>query len=246
MLKLAQVTTKLLSKKCKVVFLNRDEAKKYLKEKVYTKTVGIPLRQKIKEINRRDARQHLKILDDDFLILSFGGSIGSERMNDVIIEVIKNYSSKNKKIKHIHAVGKRYFEKIKADENELNGCTILPFIDFMPLALKAADLVICRCGAMTLAEICYVGVPAILIPSPNVTANHQFHNGKIIENMGGAILLEEKNLTEKSLINAIIVTKNAKNERKTRAKILKSLSTPEAAKNIIYELFLLKNSPKSK
>ena len=239
------LTTKLLSKKCKTVFLNKEETKKYFNDKIYTKTVGIPLRQKIMEVDRQDARRDLKIKDDDFLIVSFGGSIGSEKMNDVIIEVMKNYSSKKSDVKHIHAVGKRYFKNLKIDKKEFDGCKILPFIDFMPLALKAADIVICRCGAITLAEVCCVGVPAILIPSPNVTANHQFHNGKHIEKAGGAILLDEKNLTEKSLINAIIVTKNAKSDRKTKAKKLKALSTPDAAKNIIYELFSLKNSTKN-
>ena len=240
------LTTKLLSKKCNVILLNREETKKHLNKKANTKTVGIPLRENFNKISRQDARRYLKIKDGEFLILSFGGSLGSQKMNEVIIDVIKNYSSKNENIKHIHAVGKRYYQNLNIDQNELAGCKILPFIDFMPLALKAADVVICRCGAVTLAEVCYVGVPAILIPSPNVSNNHQFHNGKLLESVGGAILLEEEKLTEKSLRSAIEVIKNAKIDRKTRAKRLKSLFTPDAAKNIVYELISLKNSPKSK
>ena len=238
------LTTKLLSKKCNVVFLNRDETKNHLNKKVKAITVGNPLRQNFKKYTREKARQKLGIKENELLILSFGGSIGSEKMNEIIIDVIKNYSSKRSDVKHIHGVGKRYYENLKSVKTEYDGCRILPFINEMPLVMRASDIVICRCGAMTLSEICEVGVAPILIPSPNVTANHQYLNGKHLEDRGGAILIEEKDLSTKALISAIDKLKNEKNGRKTRAKILKDLSTPNSAKTIVSELFLLKKSSK--
>ncbi len=238
------LTTRLLSKKCDLVFLNRNETKKYLNEKSKTKTVGNPLRKNFKKISRQDARQKLKINENELLILSFGGSIGAEKMNEVIIDVIRQYSSKDKNVKHIHAVGKRYFNKIKEEKNKYAGCKILPFIDDMPTMMNAADIVICRCGAMTLSEICEVGVASILIPSPNVTGNHQYENGIHLKEKGGAILIEEKNLSTEALIKAINTLKNEKNGRKTRAKTLKALATPNSAKTIVSDLLSLKSRSK--
>jgi UDP-N-acetylglucosamine--N-acetylmuramyl-(pentapeptide) pyrophosphoryl-undecaprenol N-acetylglucosamine transferase len=111
----------------------------------------------------------------------------------------------------------------------------------MPFVMKAADLVICRSGSMTISEICEVGIASILIPSPNVTANHQFLNAKLMEDRGAGILIEEKNMNEKELILAINRLKNDEFDRKTRAKNSKALSTPNSAKKIIKELFTLKN-----
>ena len=238
------LTTKLLAKKSDIVFLNHDATKNHLPKKVNAITVGNPLRRSFKKTSRNDARQTLGISEKELLILSFGGSIGAEKMNEVIIEVIKDFSSKEKSIKHIHAVGKRYFNEIKQRKEEYPRCKILPFIDDMPTLMRAADIVICRCGAMTLSEICEVGVASILIPSPNVTGNHQYKNGKYLENMGGAILIEEENLSKETLISAIKMLKNDEFGRKTRAKKSKALSVKNSEKVILKELFLLKNGRK--
>ena len=238
------LTTKLLARKCDLVLLNREEAKRHLSNSTNFKTVGNPLRNDFKKTGRKDARAKLKVGENDCLIVSFGGSIGSEKMNDVIIDLMKTYTSKEKNIRHIHAVGKRYYKEIEKANEGLGGCSIVPFIEDMPEYLNAADIVICRCGAMTISEICEVGVPAILIPSPNVAANHQLANGNILKNAGGAILIEEKNLNVDTLKNAVIKLKSDKNGRKTRAKTLKALSTPNSAKDIVFCLFSLLKTAK--
>ena len=89
------------------------------------------------------------------------------------------------------------------DLNNKNGCKITPYIENMATAMSAADIVISRCGSMTLSEICAVGVAAILIPSPNVADNHQVKNAKHLENSGAAIVIEEDRLTTCSLMNEI-------------------------------------------
>ena len=238
------LTTRLLSKKIDVVFLNNEETKKYLTKRAKTLTVGNPLRKGFKRINKTEARRQLGVSEKEVMIVSFGGSIGSEKMNNVIMEVMENYSSKNANIRHFHATGKRYYSARETIVQPLKNCTVLPYIENMPLYLNAADIAICRCGSMTLSEICEVGVPAILIPSPNVTGNHQLANAKYLEKANAAILLEEKNLTSKSLIDAINQLKSEKYGRKTRAKSLKALSTPNSSKIIVSELVLLKNKGK--
>ncbi len=235
------LTTRILSKKVDLVFLNKEETKKYITKRAKTLTVGNPLRKGFQRINKTEARRRLGVSENALMIVSFGGSIGSEKMNKVIMDVMEDYSSKNANIRHFHATGKRYYAENKADGHPLKNCTILPYIEDMPLYLNATDIAICRCGSMTLSEICEAAVPSILIPSPNVTGNHQLANAKYLEKANAAILLEEKNLTSKSLIDAINQLKSEKYGRKTRAKSLKALSTPNSAKIIVSELFLLKN-----
>lgn len=236
------LTTKLLAKRCDKVFLGHDETKNILPKKINTITVGNPLRADFTKTSRKEARATFGIGENEFFIVSFGGSIGAERLNEVIIDVIEHHSAKTKGIKHLHATGRRYFDQIKSPfaNRECCGCKILPFIHNMPTALLAADTVICRSGAMTLSEISAVGVASILVPSPNVSANHQYKNAKYLADKGAAMLIEEEKLTSEILINALKKLENDKNGRKTRAKTIKSLSTPNSAKSIVNELILLK------
>ena len=238
------LTTRLLSRSVDVVFLNIEETKKYLGKKANIKTIGNPLKKDFQKISRYDARRKLNLSESNILIVSFGGSIGSEKMNKVILEVMESLTSKEKNITHIHAVGKRYYPRIEDKIKGLNNCRVVPYIEDMPLYLKAADIAICRCGSMTLSEICEAGVPSILIPSPNVTANHQSANARRLKQANAAIVLEEKNLTPESLAEAIIELKNDIIGRKNRAKALKAFSTPNSAKDIVTELFLIKKDAK--
>ncbi len=237
------LTTKLLAKKCNVVFLNNAETKKLLPNGTKTVVSGTPLLQSFLQNDRAKARQKLGIGEKDVFIASFGGSIGSEKMNETILEVIKKYSSKEKIIKHLHATGQQHFESIKKNfsPDEKSGCEIVPYIHNMSTVLHAADIVITRCGAVTLSELAAVGVASILIPSPNVAENHQFKNAKALSDDGSAILIEEKNLSFESLKNAIDELKNDEFGRKKRAKSIKGKSKDNSAKIIVKELLSLKN-----
>ena len=236
------LTTRLLAKKCDKILLNREETKKYLNSKVNTVTVGNPIRADFGRISPRAARARMGVTEEEILIVSFGGSIGAERLNEVIIEVMKEHSSKVPNIKHVHATGRAYFDRAKGELESLKfgGCKIVPYIDDMPSALLAADIVICRCGAITLSEISAAGVAAILVPSPNVTANHQYKNALLLSEHSAADVIEEKNLSKESLLNLLKQLEIDKNGRKTRAKNIKVFFTPNAAKDIVKELFLLK------
>ncbi len=240
------MTTKLVSGKCDLIFLNHEKTKDYLGSKARCITVGNPLRQDFGRITRGDARRKMGLSNDEIFILSFGGSIGAKRLNEVITEVMDEHSSKIKTVRHLHASGKRYYseaEKKYIDKTYL-GCRIVPYIDNMPTALKAADIVICRCGAVTLSEIAAVGVAAILIPSPNVSDNHQYKNGKHLADGGAGVLIEEKNLSKEALINQLLELENDENGRKNKAKSINAYYTPDAAKMIIEELFMLKKASK--
>jgi UDP-N-acetylglucosamine--N-acetylmuramyl-(pentapeptide) pyrophosphoryl-undecaprenol N-acetylglucosamine transferase len=237
------LATKLLARKCKLVLLGYESAGVDIRTKGKICTIGTPVRADFTRIERSDARRKLKISDNDFFILSFGGSIGAERLNEAVIKMMKDYSSKKESVIHLHATGERYFEQFKNQSifSENERCRILPYISDMPLMMKAADIVITRCGAMTLSEIAQVGVAAILIPSPNVSGNHQFKNAKHLCDSGAADMIEEKHLTAEKLIEVVSRLKNDKIARKNRAKKARTFSYPNAAKEAVKELKMLKN-----
>ena len=239
------LTTRLLSHKCDKVLLGKSETSHYFGSKVKAKTVGNPIDPSFYSLKKDTCRRKLKIKDEELFILSFGGSGGAEKINKVIEEFIINYSTKHKDIRHIHATGNKYYdEKYKKCINNESGCDIIPYIDKMATYLTAADIVICRSGAMTIAEISATETVPILIPSPNVSSNHQYLNAKHLSDHSAAILIEEKNLTTEVLIDVVNRLKNDKNGRKTRAKNIKSYATPDAAKAIVSELVEYANSGK--
>ena len=149
----------------------------------------------------------LGIKENEKLILSFGGSLGSKRLNEVVSQVMKSYSVKNTRVRHIHSTGRKYYPEYQASYPELcrgvGKCKIVPYIDNMPTLLRAADIAITRCGAITLSELGKAEVAGILVPSPNVSGNHQLNNAQYIAKNGGGIMIEEEYLEEKSLEQAL-------------------------------------------
>ena len=198
------LVTKLLSRKCDRVLLNLSGSEKEFKKQDNIRIVGNPVREDFINCKRDLSRKKLGISRKELLIASFGGSGGSGKLNEVIVEVMKNHSSKNRNIKHIHSCGRKYYGNIKDKYPDFitgkYGCEIKPYIEDMATVMAASDIIVSRCGAMTLCEICAVGATAILIPSPNVTNNHQYKNAKLICESNAAIMIEEGQLTPESLI----------------------------------------------
>ena len=142
------------------------------------------------------------------MILSYGGSLGAMRVNQEIMELMKDFSSKHSDILHIHASGA--IEKSSTEEkfkeyglDKYNNLQLVEYIYDMPKKMAAADLVISRSGAMTLSELAMLKKPCILIPSPNVTDNHQYKNAVELEKKGAAVVFEEKDLSKGVLIKAV-------------------------------------------
>ncbi len=201
------VTVKMLSKCAAAVLICAEDAKKYLPSEARVVVTGNPLRPEFQRLDREKARRELGV-DNRPLILSVGGSLGAERVNAAMAEVLAR-SVKDGRFQHIHATGKSGWDSTRARLRELGapenapGITVRDYIDDMPRCMAAADLVISRCGAMTLSELPAAGKPSILIPSPNVAENHQYHNAMALVNKGAAVCIEEKDLTADALWKAM-------------------------------------------
>lgn len=197
------VTTKLLSKQVHTVLLAVPDAKKYFDESVRTVVTGNPVRGEVLRMDREQARKELG-LDSRPLVLSFGGSLGAAMLNRAAAYMLAE-NAKSGKYQHIHGYGQNdpmFLEELSEyglDLPKNPQIRVLDYIHNMPTCLAAADLVISRAGAMTLSEIEAKGKASILIPSPNVAENHQFHNAMALVKRGAGEIIEEKDLTGEAL-----------------------------------------------
>lgn len=218
------LVTKLLSKKCSAVLLNSEGTRAYLPKLNNTFVVGNPIREAFKTLNRDIARRRLGITNNEFFILSFGGSLGAHALNECILEFINLCSTHTLNIRHIHACGSSHYPAIREKYPNLcqnkGNCRVVPYIDDMATYMWAADIVISRSGAMTLSELATAGIPSILIPLPSSAENHQLINAKYIEGLNGAIVIEEKNLNLSTLMDA---TNRILHDRMLRNKMRQSI-----------------------
>lgn len=200
------VTNKMLAKSVEKVMLAVPDAKKYFEKADFVVT-GNPVRGDILTADKEESRAELK-LDGRPMILSFGGSLGARKINEAIADIVAR-SGKDGRYQHIHAYGKYgdwFPDLVKEKGTDISQCSnldIRPYIDNMPTCMAAADLVICRAGAITLSEIQAMGKPAILIPSPNVAENHQYHNAMALVNAGAAEIIEESELSGETLMKTV-------------------------------------------
>lgn len=198
-----------LEDKVDVILTNFESTATYLKDKSKAINVGNPVRSSFGETDREAARQRLGISDDvRFVILSFGGSLGAPKLNEAAVAVMKDFVSEHDDVMHIHAGGRNHYEEAarKFSEEGLDGNPRLVLKDYiydMSTYMTAADLIICRAGAMTLTELAMMHKAAILVPSPYVTDNHQYKNAKSLSDKGAAILMEEKDLSAESICAAV-------------------------------------------
>ncbi len=198
------VTTKMLAPKADAVMLAMPEAEKFLKINKKPIVTGNPIRSELLKISREEARKKLGF-DERPMILSFGGSLGAKHVNESVAELIKWHNESNK-FYHIHATGKVGYDDMIASLKDINlsdNIKIREYIDDMDICMAAADLVICRAGAITLGELQACGKPAVLIPSPYVAENHQYHNALTLKKDGAAEIIEEKDLSGEKLIETV-------------------------------------------
>ncbi len=196
------VTTKMLSKTVKAVMIPVPEAAKYFDSSVNCIVTGNPVRDEVIGADREASRKALG-LDERPLILSFGGSLGAAAINSAVIDMLAE-SVKEKKYQHLHGYGSHDDDFLKRVESKIDlsqnpQIKLLPYINNMNEALTAADIVICRSGAITLSEIEATGKASILIPSPNVAENHQYHNAMVLKNKAAAEVIVESDLTGRLL-----------------------------------------------
>lgn len=198
----AGITTKHCSKYTNGVMLTFPEAGKQLPESVKTVVTGVPIYGDLAELDYKTCREELGF-DGRPVLLSSGGSLGAQTINDAVTEYIIRHH-KEEKIQIVHGTGKLFYKdvvrKLTDAGVELGGSIkVFEYINGMPKYMTACDAVICRCGSSSLAEMCAAGKPAVMVPFPNATDNHQYHNALHIANAGGALLVKDSEFNCDSL-----------------------------------------------
>lgn len=231
------VTNKMLAKEVDHVMLTVEKALEYLHPDCAYTITGLPVRGGISHPDKAAARKKLGF-DDGLCILSFGGSLGAGCINDAMAELIPWHVKKGLAINHIHGYGGMGKETFPAAMKKAGvpmqseRLRVTEYIHDMDVCLAAADLVICRSGASTLAELEAVGRGSILIPSPIVTGNHQLHNANVLGDAGAAVVIEQKDASPQRIIREVETLYNDRDRLTQMGQKAKGLAIPDTEERI--------------
>ena len=202
------LTTKMLEGKVDVIMVGFEESRANYRHPERVVVTGTPVRGEFLRANKAGAKRALGLPEDKPLVASVWGSLGAGHMNEIMTDFIVRACA-NPFFGVIHSTGKAWYKKMtetlerEKPGYEKLGMDVREYIYDMPTVMAAADLVLCRAGASTLAELTAMGKPAVLIPSPNVTNNHQEKNARVLAESGGAKLLLEPDFTADSLLGLV-------------------------------------------
>ncbi|WP_367390335.1 undecaprenyldiphospho-muramoylpentapeptide beta-N-acetylglucosaminyltransferase [Lewinella sp. LCG006] len=202
--------------------------------------VGNPVREDMlaTQENRAEACAHYGFSSDQPVILVTGGSLGARTLNQALAAAYEQLAA-NPEVQVLWQCGKYYNEEYsKCATAQLPNVNLLPFLDRMDLAYAAADIVISRAGALTIAEICLLGKASILVPSPNVAEDHQTKNALALTNRKAAILVKDQDAKASLIATAINLLQDEKG-RKALAQNAQLLAYPNAADKIAREVLRL-------
>jgi UDP-N-acetylglucosamine--N-acetylmuramyl-(pentapeptide) pyrophosphoryl-undecaprenol N-acetylglucosamine transferase len=232
----AGITNKWLADKANRICVAYDHMEKYFPAEKIIKT-GNPVRQDIKDLEskRAEAIDHFELDETRKTVLVLGGSLGAKRVNELIANHAKDFEETGVNV--IWQTGKLYYEQYKTLE-ENKRLQVKEYINRMDLAYSVADIIISRAGAGSVSELCIVGKPVILIPSPNVAENHQMKNAMALAVEEACLIMKESEMDEQFKRQFINLLEDDVMQAKLSENI-KKLARPNATIDIANEVELL-------
>ena len=235
------LTTKALARVVDRVMVGFEESRSYYDDPSKVVVTGTPVRGDFFKYTRQEAREKLGLADERPLLLSYWGSLGAEVMNQKMVDFIAKECYEGAPIRHIHGAGRDFpwmREELLRRGLKLgdNGVEVREYIYDMPLVMAAADVVLCRAGASTISELTAIAKPAILVPSPNVTANHQEKNARVLADQGAAVLLLEKDCQGDELYEQAEALLRDRSRRDDMIRALTNMAVPDAGEKIYITL----------
>ncbi len=224
---LAGLTNRVLGRFVDAAFVSFEEARRFFPAK-RAQLLGNPIRRGLLENFLRSSKPH-----ERFTVLVFGGSLGAHGLNTRVVGALEHLAAVKGELSIVHQTGKQDLEAVKRGYAERGiDADVREFIDDMSSAYLGADLVVCRAGATTLAELTVCKKPAILVPFPFATDDHQAVNARALVDAGAALMFREAELTGEGLARAILDLKQHPEKLQRMEKAAGQLGRPEAAREI--------------
>ena len=240
------LTTRLLEPHADLIMVGFEECRKNYRRPEKVLVTGTPVRGDFFTYTKKEAKQQLGMDDGRPLIVSFWGSLGAAVMNRQTTEFLVLEARSGCPFHHVHAAGvvgsrqmAEYLATAGVDLSKLPDLEVREYIHDMGTLMRAADLVICRAGASTISELTALGVPAIIVPSPNVTHNHQEHNARVLSDAGGAVLMLEQDSSGQKLYDTACSILSDDSRRASMSQAMASLGVIDAAEQIYAAVMFL-------
>ena len=219
------ITNRMLEKKATQIYVTFEDSKKYFREQNKLVLTGNPVRPKLQLLNKAEVLKEYNLNPDKKTLLILGGSGGAKSINASVAKIIEKLTAQN--IQLIWQTGKNYYEDYKKYDSD--SVKVMAFADDMAKIYSSADLLIARGGASTIAEISLLGLPAIIVPSPNVAANHQYKNAESLFKENAAELIADDKMDDE-LLDKINLLINDSEKLDELSNNIKKFSKPDAAK----------------
>lgn len=233
------LTTRMLEGSVDLIMVGFEEARANYKHPDKVRVTGTPVRLGFMRSDKARAKQELGLAGDAPLVVSVWGSLGATEMNKTVAGMIA-LAMKDRSFRLVHSAGKRGIASMtQYMEEELQlsgwneaGLEVRDYIYDMPRLMAAADVVLCRSGASTLAELTAMGKPAVLVPSPNVVNNHQEKNASVLERAGAARVILESDATAETLFGTLTELLRDADTLKSMSENMKDMAVENATDEI--------------
>lgn len=234
----------MLAKITDTILISFEDARDRIPKANKIVLTGTPIKintKKLTENQKKDILQELNLSDEKPIVLIFGGSQGAKKINEAVVDLLSQNKKLNYKI--VLSAGEKQYNNVieqckenKIDISKNTDVKIFPYIYDMGEVEKISDILVCRSGATTIAEISAIGKPAIFIPLPNVSNNHQTYNAKVLENINSAKIIKNDELTGEKLDNMINSMICDKVKLKTMGENAKKISITDTEDRIYKEI----------
>lgn len=226
------LVTRILSPYVDSVHLSFEDSKRYFRKQTNLHVSGNPTRDDLAKVDRNEAYKHYGLRRGRTTLFIFGGSQGSLPINDAISAIL-DWILQKTDTQILWSTGPRWFEGIQEKtETYRDRVKVYPYIEEMGLAYSVADLLICRAGATTVAEITRLGIPALFIPFSKAAAAHQAENARLLQQKGAAEMVMEEEIAEGKLERVIVELSVDSGRRREMGMKAKEFGKPDAAKII--------------
>ncbi|MBI4429182.1 MAG: undecaprenyldiphospho-muramoylpentapeptide beta-N-acetylglucosaminyltransferase [Ignavibacteriales bacterium] len=230
------VTTRLIAHRATKVFTAFGATNRWLKRKDNIELVGTPVRKVLRNVSRNASAKFFGLRASRKTVLVFGGSLGAASLNNAVMEMLASFGQKD--IQLIWQTGEKDYPAIERELRKRKPLWVGPFIDRMECAYGAADLIVCRAGATTVAELTALGKPSVLVPYPHAAADHQTRNAMTLVDAGAATMIADHQV-KKELGKTILGLLGNERALKRMSAAAKKLGRPGAAKEIAEKVLTL-------